>query len=411
VEFGCVVFNINLRKLKKITKIISILLLVVVLGGFSGVMMDIFLVPWLSSKEFFSKYSFFKRVNDNVTVINRTEQIIVKEDFSVAKTAQNVLPSVVKIVSYIDNKKATGFRKIKSSDEIQKNVKTGLIVTNDGLIVSVVKNNVNSKLNFKKASKDEIKYKILLSDDRAFDAELVLHDEYSQLEFYKAKEENLSTPTFGNSRELESGEKIIVIGNTGGEYQNSFSLGVVNEIDGTYTLLNSQLSSSEKIEGAILSDAKIDEKNIGGPVLDFNGTVIGIANSILKDGNVEGFVIPINKIKSTIDRAVKGEELNRGLLGLYYLSIDKEISLLSNLPVSEGALVYSFTGQQGLAVKSGSSADLAGIEIGDIIIGVNGTDITLERPLSNLLSEFSSGESITLKILRDKEFKQEVILK
>lgn len=394
--------------MKKSLKIVGLVLLVVMLGGFSGVLMDSFLMPWLSSKDSFSKWSFFQKVNENVTVINKTEQVIVKEDFSVAKTARNVLPSVVKIISYSEkDKKIAGFQEIQTSRELQQKVKTGLIITNDGLIVSVRKK--EDQIN---RTKEQLKYKILLSDNVEFDAELIFSDEFSELDFFKAKQENLPTPTFGNSKTLESGEKVIVVGNTGGNYQNSFSLGVVNEIDETFTLLNSQLSSSEKIEGAILTDAKIDEKNAGGPVLDFNGTVIGIANFIVKDGNVEGFVMPINKLKSTIDAMVKGDKIERANLGLYYLSIDKEISLLSDLAVSKGALVYSFHGQQGLAVKRGSAADLAGIEIGDVILSVDGTEITLEKPLANILSGFSAGDLVKLKVLREeKEEELEVVLK
>lgn len=394
--------------MKRIGKIIGLILLIIVLGGISGILTDRFLMPWLSSKESLSKWSLFRKANKDVTVINKTEQVIVKEDFSVAKTAQNVLPSVVKIISYVENddSKDKGYSKIKSSQDIQESVKTGLIVTNDGLIVSVKRKmtNIDGKV---------LKYKILLSDNREFDAELAFVDEYSELEFYKADQENLPTPTFGNSRELESGEKIIVIGNKGGEYQNSFSSGVINEIDKTYTLLNSQLASSEKIEGVILTDAKINEKNIGGPVLDFNGTVIGIANVILKDGNEEGFVMPINRLKDTIDAVVKGELNERVNLGVYYLSIDKEIALLSDLPVSKGALIYSFYGQQGLAVRRGSPADLAGVKIGDIILAVNDVEVTLERPLSSLISEKSQGETIILKVLREnnKEIELETVLK
>lgn len=394
--------------MKKIGKMIGLMSLIIVLGGISGVVTDRFLMPWLSSKESLNKWSLFRKVNENVTVINKTEQIIVKEDFSVVKTAQNILPSVVKIVSYVENddKKNEWSSKIKSSQDIQESVKTGLIVTNDGLIVSV-------KRKMTDVGDKTLKYKILLSDNREFDAELTFTDEYSNLEFYKAEQENLPTPTFGNSRELESGEKVIVIGNKGGEYQNSFSLGVINEIDGTYTLLNSQLASSEKIEGAILTDAKINEKNIGGPVLDFNGTVIGIANSILKDGKEEGFIMPINKLRDTIDTVVKGGRSERVSLGVYYLSIDKEIALLSGLPVSKGALIHSFYGQQGLAVKRGSPADLAGVKIGDIILAVNNVEISLEKPLSSLVAEKAQGETAILKVLREnnKEIELEVVLK
>lgn len=402
--------------MKKVAKIIALVLVVVILGGFSGIVADRFLMPWLSTKESLNKWAFFKKADENVTVINKTEQIVVQEEISVAKTAQSILPSVVKIVSYTDDaaektggvvKKSEIIKDIKSSEDIQKSVKTGLVITNDGLIMSVSREEVSVTNEPKKT----LKYKILFSDDREFDAELVLADEYSGLEFFKTNQENLPTPTFGNSTGLEAGEKIIVIGNAGGEYQNSFFSGVISGVDATFTLLNSQLSSSEKIEGAILSDMRLDEKNLGGPVIDADGVLVGIANFVVKDGEKEGFIMPINKLKSTIDKVVRGEELRRPKLGVYYLAIDKEIALLSDLAVSKGALVYSFSGQQGLAVKRGSVADLAGIKIGDIILAVNNTEITLERSLASLIAEAAPGETVKLRLLRDeKELEVEITL-
>lgn len=392
--------------MKKIVKITTLCLLVVFLGGLSGILADRFLMPWLSSKESLNKWSFFKKPKENVTVINKTEQVVVGDDFSAAKIAQKILPSVVKIVSYeeievtdkkSDNLKDT-LKEIKSSEDIQKRVKTGLVITNDGLIMSVSREETEQK----NKSKVELRHKILFSDGKEFDAELILSDEYSGLEFFKANQENLPTPTFGNSMYLESGEKIVIVGDIAEEYQNNLASGIISEVDEKYTLLNSQLSSSEKIEGALLSDIKIDEENIGGPVFDVNGTVIGIANVVVKDGEKEGFIIPINSLKSTIDRVVRGEEVKRAKLGVYYLSIDKELALISDLSVSAGALVYSFSGQQGLAVKRGSAADLAGIKIGDILLTVNGTAITLEKSLSSLISEIAPGDKVKFKILRDK---------
>jgi serine protease Do len=401
---------------KKVVKIITLGLIIVIIGGFSGIIAERFLMPWLSQKESLNKWAFFKKADENVTVINKTEQIVVQEEISVAKTAQKILPSVVKIVSYTDNateengnvvKKSEVIKDIKSSEDIQKKVKTGLIITNDGLIMSVNREEVLAKNEIKK----NLKYKVLFSDEKEFDAELVLADEYSGLEFFKTNQENLPTPTFGNSMELEAGEEIIVIGNAGGEYQNSFSSGVISGVDATFTLLNSQLSSSEKIEGAILGDMKIDEKNLGGPVIDSDGNLVGIANFLLKDGEKEGFIMPINKLKSTIDKVVRGEELKRAKLGVYYLSIDKEIALLSDLAVSKGALVYSFSGQQGLAVKQGSPADLAGVKIGDIILALNNTEITLEKSLASLIAEATPGETVKLRLLRnEKELELEITL-
>jgi len=385
------------KVLKKLLKWIVIAALFFVIGGFSGVFMERFGMPWLSSKKILEKYTFFQKANERVTVINKTEQITVSENFSLTKTAQNVLPAVVSIVEYSDREVGAIRSEIKASKDIQESVKTGVILTSDGLILSVSRE--TDIANGTQA--EDKKYKIFVSDGRELDAKKISSDSYSMTDFYKVEESNLPAAQFGNSNDLETGEKLIVIGNASGEYQNTFSLGVINEMNKRFSLLNSELSSSEKMEGAIICDALINVSNIGGPVVDFNGTVVGIANYILKDGEYVGFVIPINKLQHSIDSVITKDQDRSASLGLYYLSINKEISLLNSLSTSKGALVYSFTGQQGLAVKKGTAADVAGILLGDIIMSVDEKEINLDNPLSQVISTYHKGDEIELILSRD----------
>lgn len=375
------------------------LVVLFVVSGLSAVIFDRSIMPYLMSKGSLSRFKAFQKMNERVTVINKTEQVTVKEDFSVTKTAQNILPSIVSIVTYEDVNSQEGAQlTIKSSQDIQKYVKTGLVITSDGLIMSVMDEGSE-----KTQPVQGKKYKILAADGREFDATLVAVDPYSNLVFYKAQASNLTAPMFSNSDELESGEKIVIAGNASGEYQNTFSMGIIKAKDKTFSMLNSELSSSEKREGAIITDAQIDSNNIGGPVIDFNGTVVGLANQVEKDGKKLGFIMPINSLKDSIDRVIRSGQVDRPQLGIYYLSINREISLLNNLPVSQGALVYSFIGQQGLAVIKNSSADLAGIKIGDIITEVQGEKITLDQPLSALIAKQNKSQEVKIKLLRNKE--------
>jgi len=381
----------------KISKWLLFIMLFLIVGGFSGVFMERFGMPWLSSKKILEEYSFFQKANERVTVINKTEQVTVYENFSLTKTAQNVLPAVVSIVEYSDDEINVNKSEIKASKDIQNSVKTGIILTSDGLIISVSR---EPKISEGAVIKEK-KYKIFVSDGRQLDAEKISSDSYSMTDFYKVEESNLPAANFGNSNDLETGEKIIVIGNASGEYQNTFSLGVINEMHKRFSLLNSELSSSEKMEGAIICDALINASNVGGPIVDFNGTVVGIANYILKDGENVGFVVPINKLQHSIDAVITNDQKKSATLGLYYLSINKEIELLNNLSRDKGALVYSFTGQQGLAVKKGSAADIAGVQLGDIIIAVDEKEVNLDNPLSQIISTYHQSDDVKLDLLRN----------
>jgi len=395
------------KKIKKICKLFFLIILIFFIGGIAGVVGERFFMPWLSSFPSLEKYDFIQRANDKVTVIERTKEINVKEDFSVANIAEKVSPSVVSIISFQEKKEVNNplLGQIKSSNDIQRNIKTGLILTNDGLLVSVLDEVVREIIDSKEEregqkKEDDWKFKVLIGDNREIDAEIFAVDRFSNLVFYKVDKNDLPVPSLGDSSNIEIGEKVVVCGNAGGEYQNTFSSGLIKEEDHTFTLLNSELSSSEKLEGALLLDAIIEKRNIGGPVLDYSGNVIGIANQIEKDGDKIGFVVPINNLKPTINKVIKKEEINNPYLGVYYLSINREISLLNSLSVNRGALVYSFSGQQGLAVIKNSPADKAGIKIGDIITHVNGKSVDLDNPLSSLIADNKPGEEIDIRLIR-----------
>lgn len=400
-----------MKIIKKILKVLLIFCAIVVIGGIAGVVAERSVVPRISSWKCLERFEFLQKFNEKVTVINKTEQITVHENFSLVKTSQNVLPAVVSIIEYSDNV-STETRKVRVSEDIQDHVKTGIILSGDGLIMSVIKTDPKDQGSLVGVGEKNKKFKVLLSNGKEIEAKKTALDDYAGVEFFKIDAENLPVVQFGNSDELEAGEKVIVLGNATGEYQNTFSMGVINEKNKRFSLLNSELSSSEKMEGAIICDAKIDKKNMGGPAVDFNGTVVGIAHYIEKDGKNVGFVVPINKLRRSIERVMSGKELTSGLLGIYYLSINREISLLNDLPVNEGALVYSFSGQQGLAVKKGSAADLAGIKLGDIVISVEKEKVSLDNSLSQIISAYTKGDRINLQINRSGDIKMiEVVLK
>ena len=395
---------INKDFCRKIIRWAVIFVMIIVLGGFAGILAERFVIPWLSSQKSLKGVAFLQKANEKVTVINKTEQITVKENFSVVNTAQPVLPAVVSIIVYDGNDQLqssapavqTGQQiNIRSSRDIREMIKTGLILTSDGLIASMV-TDAEKDLWTKKGSK----YKVLLADGRELDAELKALDVYSNVVFLQVPASNLTSPKLGDSEKLLNGDKIILLGNAGGEYQTGFETGIIKEKDKTFTLLNSELSSSEKMEGAILTDALIDSKFLGGPVLDYEGTVVGLASNVEKDGTTSGFILPINVVKAAMERYIKNGKIERPVLGIYYLSINREIALLNRLEINQGALVYSFTGQPGLAVMKGSAADAAGLRLGDIVTEIQGEKVSLDKPLSSLIANFDKGAKVEIKVIR-----------
>jgi len=390
---------------KKLFKITLFLAVFFMLAAFSGVLGERIIMPFLSTKEPFSKYSFFQKFNEKVTVINKTEQVVVREEFNIADVAQGIVPGVVSIVS-VEKGGNSSLTKLQSGIDSWNSSKTGFFLTSDGLVVSALAENEKS------SNWDPTQYNfwVFLDGGQKLEAQFWTKDSFSDLVFYKVEGGNFPAVVLANSDELKIGEKVVVVGKPDGEYQNSFSTGIIRDEDKNFSLVNSKLSSSERLEGVVLTDAKIDEKNVGGPVVDFSGKVIGLANWIKKDGQINPFVISSQTLKETMNRLIEKGNLERPVLGVYYLTINQRIKLLGNLSWDEGALVYSSSGQNNLAVIKNSPADKAGIRIGDIILEVNGKKINQTLPLSLAVSSFAKGEEISLKIARGEEIMEKKVV-
>ncbi len=365
---------------KKIVKKIFIILGIVILGGLGGIIMDRYLFPYLSMTSLFANVPFLKKSTEDVTVINRTEQVTVKETTSMADIANQAASSVVNIIVLPGAGQPTA---------AVENI-TGEIVTSDGLIMTYAPDlTANSK------------YKVLLYDGSVDDATFVGVDAYSNLTFLKIDASNLPVISFGDSSSIEPGEKVVAIGNASGSYLDSYDLGMLTVYMPTFNLGGGTVSSSEKMEGVYDTDFGNPADYVGGPVVDFSGQTIGILGSINVNDSQEYFVIPADKVEAVVNKAIDKEIGSDPVLGIYYVPITKTFALANNLNVNGGAMIYSASGQQGLAIIYDSSAQKAGLKMNDIITAVNGTDIDLSHSLPDLLYAFKTGDKIKLTVDRN----------
>jgi len=376
-----------------ISKKISLAALVVLLSGISGIIADRFVFPHLQSTAFFSKNRFLSSLSDDVTVINKTEQVYIKEESSLSKIASQSASSVVNVAYFPDpNQKTASQMKNQQQSSSPKN-RTGVIVTSDGMILTYL-NETDPK---------SFKYKVFTGDGNAYDATLLDVDSYSNLAFLKIDAANLPVVSFGNSDDTKPGEKIVTIGNSFGEYSNSFASGILRDFNPTFNIAGKTLSSSEKLEGVFESDIEDLSLFTGGPVVDYSSQVIGISGEIQSDGKNIFFQIPSNKVRMVVDKEIKKDVSNNASLGIYYVSITKTYALANQLKVQSGALVYSASGQQGLAIIADSPADKAGLRIGDIITEVSGEKISSGKSLSDIIYEQKTGDQIELVLIRNGE--------
>lgn len=378
---------------KKIAKRLILLTLLLTFGGLGGIIADRYLFPYLSTTKTFSKYAFLRKGSENVTIINKTEQVTVREETSISKITNQVASSIVNIISYRDPNVKNVFLRKTTANQAKENSKngTGVIVTGDGMIMTYA-----SSINLEHSV-----YKVMTYDGNVYDASLLGVDSYSNLAFLKVNANNLSVASMADSNSIKPGEKIVAIANSFGSYTNKYASGLVSDFNPNYNLAGLTVASSEKLEGVYETDFSYQKNFIGGPAVDYSGQIVGIIGVITKDDAQSFFLIPSNKVRAVIDRAVKKElELNVSL-GIQYIPISKTYAIENKLAVDSGALIYASSNQSGLAVAANSPAQKAGLKIGDIIIAVEEKRINSEQTLPDLLYNHKKGDSIELTVLRD----------
>ena len=371
---------------KKLAKGIIILFLIFFVGGVGGVYFDQHILPFIRTNKYLSRINFLNRTAENVTIINKTEQVIIKEDDSINEVASQASNAEVNIVS-ISAQKDPFTRAMKTINQSG----TGVIVTNDGLIAT------HRKAIIEKA--DE--YQAFLFNGAYHQAKLVGIDEFTDLAFLKIDVPNLTAISLADSSDVRPGKKVIAIGNSFGEYQNRYESGLLSNINKTFNLGGKTVAISDKLEGVFEDDFDNQFEYIGGPVIGYSGDMVGIIGMLTIDEKDRYFEIPANVVKNSINLAINNELISRPSLGAYYIPITKEYSIANKLNRDRGALIYSPSGKQGLAIISASPAEKAGLKINDIIVSVNSQGVNLDNPLSNLIAQYKKGDKIELTVERD----------
>jgi serine protease Do len=357
------------------------------------VLVQIFIVPRLLQTAFLQKYHFLKEDGEKTIVINKTEKVTVKEDFSLAKTGERVASGVVKIM-LVPEKKNT---KINLNSTIQ----TGVVLSGDGIVVTVLSDDL------KKATEKNLR--VLLNDERIFKVEKVFKDDFNELLFLKIKADNLVSVPFGNSRELENGEKIILIGSVGGVKKPIYGLNIIRNYTLNFNKEGRQFLFSDKNSSVFILNGTIGKEFIGAPAVDFNGTIVGLANVVQNVSGRYDFFIPIVNIEKSLRKLIENDEISYPKLGTYYFNLTEELSLLNNISEKEGAFVYTPSGRVTLAQSAGR---IAGLKYGDIILAVNEEKIGKGNNLAEILSNYRVGDKITLRIVRQgKEMSLPLTLK
>jgi len=356
-------------------------------------------------------------IEKNTTIKEYEPQVSVEE--ATIETVEQASPAVVSIIVskdlpifeqyYRDPFGDSPFRvpeyRMKGTEKQEIGGGTGFIVTRDGIVVT----NKHVVLD------EEADYTVFTNDGEKYEAEVLARDPFLDLAILKIETENklneegqLSSGNFpvvklGDSDSIKIGQTAIAIGNALGEYRNTVSVGVISGLGRTITATGG--SFVETLEDVIQTDAAINKGNSGGPLLNLKGEVIGINTAVALEAQSIGFAIPINKAKRDIQQIKSLGKIVYPFLGIHYVLVTDQVKEEYNISADYGA--YIISGEDTPGIIEGSAADKAGLLEEDIILEFDGKKITESRTLAKIISDYSPGDQVSLKVLRDG---QEIVL-
>ena len=230
--------------------------------------------------------------------------------------------------------------------------------------------------------------KVKLADDREFRAKVVGKDDRLDVAVLQLQgaPRDLPVAALGASDPLRVGEYVVAIGNPFG-LGNTVTMGIVSAKGRTI--------GAGPYDDFIQTDASINPGNSGGPLFNLLGQVVGINTAINPQGKGIGFAIPVDAVKLVLPQLLATGHVTRGRLGVAIQGMDDDLAAALGLDHPHGALVEQ--------VEAGSPADRAGLKSGDLIVAVDGQDISHSEDLPRTIAPHKPGSSVRLTVLREKK--------
>jgi serine protease Do len=265
-------------------------------------------------------------------------------------------------------------------DQPSASLGSGFVISNDGYILTNA--HVVDGANV---------VTVKLTDKREFKAKVVGADKQSDVAVLKIDASNLPTVKIGDPRQSKVGQWVVAIGSPYG-FDNTVTSGIISA--------KSRSLPNENYTPFIQTDVPVNPGNSGGPLFNLQGEVIGINSMIYSQtGGFQGlsFAIPINEAIKVKDDLVKTGHVSRGRLGVAVQGLNQSLADSFGMQKPQGALVSS--------VDASGPAAKAGLQPGDVILSVNGDEVSDSTDLPAKIAGLAPGSSATLKVWRDKASK------
>jgi len=257
-----------------------------------------------------------------------------------------------------------------------RGVGSGFIVSGDGIILT------NAHV---VDDADEVTVK--LTDKREFTAKVLGADKTTDIAVLKIPAHNLPYVRIGDSKATKVGEWVVAIGQPFG-FENTVTAGIVSA--------KSRSLPGDSYVPFIQTDAAVNPGNSGGPLFNLKGEVIGVNSQIFsRSGGFQGlaFAVPIDVAMQVADQIEHYGKVSHGRLGIAIQEVNQALAENFGLKSPTGALVSS--------VEKDSPADKAGLKVGDVILKLDGKEISRSSDLPPMVSALKPGSKITLDVWRN----------
>ena len=266
-------------------------------------------------------------------------------------------------------------------NQVESGAGSGVIISSDGYILTCA-HVVDGASNI-----------TVTINDKDYTATLVGEDTTSDIAVIKIDADGLTPATVGDSDSLKVGQNVMAVGNPLGELGGTVTGGMISALNRSVTI---QGSSSVNTMSLIQMDASVSPGNSGGGLFNMNGELVGIVNAKSSSSDAEGlgFAIPINDaIKVAQELLENGYVTGRPYLGITYLAVT-DAQTASQLGVNAYGVYV-------VEVVKGGPAEKAGLQAGDRIVSVDGTEIASKDDLGTLMQKHAAGDTLSITIARD----------
>ena len=228
--------------------------------------------------------------------------------------------------------------------------------------------------------------------DKDYTATVVGEDSTSDIAVIKIDADGLTPAIVGDSDKLAVGDNVLAVGNPLGELGGTVTSGIVSALNRSVSI---QSSSSVNTMSLIQMDASVSPGNSGGGLFNMNGELVGIVNAKSSDSDAEGlgFAIPVNDaVKVAQELLENGYVTGRPYLGISYYAVT-DAQTAAQLGVNAYGVYI-------VEVVKGGPADKAGLQAGDRIVSVDGSEVATQSDLGTLMQDHKAGDTIEITVAR-----------